>query len=142
MACESPYRLPACAIAACDTGSAAERLRPSVGAKFRSKTAAAKRSEMRSAEKRATFAVANETRPSSKSVGTRVSSRQAALIAREEEMAALCQRRAARWADAIREGLDPDIARVIRDQAAAWRVLATSYARSAGEAATKPAAPR
>jgi hypothetical protein len=43
-------------------------------------------------------------------------------------MAALCQRRASNWADAIRDGLDPDIARFVRDQATAWRLLANSYA--------------
>ncbi len=58
------------------------------------------------------------------------SSRRAARIAKEQELAALCRRRASRWADALREGLDPDIARFIRDQAAAWRLLASSYARS------------
>jgi hypothetical protein len=54
-------------------------------------------------------------------------------------MAALCQRRALRWADAIREGLDPDIARFVRDQAAAWRLLASSYACSAREGLVGPA---
>jgi hypothetical protein len=44
------------------------------------------------------------------------------------QMAALCRRRASDWADAIRDGLDPDIARYIRDQAAAWRLLANTYA--------------
>ena len=43
-------------------------------------------------------------------------------------MAALCRRRASDWADAIRDGLDPDIARFIRDQATAWRLLANTYA--------------
>ncbi len=65
------------------------------------------------------------------------SSRRAARIAREKEMAALCRCRASRWADAMREGLDPDIARFIRDQAAAWRLLASSYARSARDDLTK-----
>jgi hypothetical protein len=54
-------------------------------------------------------------------------------------MAAACQRRAAQWADAIREGLDPDIAHFIRGQAAAWRLLADSYARSVREALGGPA---
>jgi hypothetical protein len=49
-------------------------------------------------------------------------------------LAALCHRRASLWADAIREGLDPDIARFVRDQAAAWRLVATSYTRFAGDA--------
>ena len=43
-------------------------------------------------------------------------------------MAALCQRRTSDWADAVRDGLDPDIAHFVRDQAAAWRLLANSYA--------------
>jgi hypothetical protein len=58
-------------------------------------------------------------------------SRHAARIA-NEQLAALCHRRASKWADAIREGLDPDIARFIRDQAAAWQLLANSYGRFAG----------
>jgi hypothetical protein len=66
-------------------------------------------------------------------VAMRLSSRRAARIANEQRMVALCHRRASKWADAIREGLDPDIARFIRDQAAAWQLLATSYARSAGD---------
>jgi hypothetical protein len=43
-------------------------------------------------------------------------------------MAVLCQRRASDWAEAIRDGLDPDIVRFVRDQAAAWQLLANSYA--------------
>jgi hypothetical protein len=66
-------------------------------------------------------------------VAMRLSSRRAARIANEQRMAALCHRRASKWADAIREGLDPDIARFIRDQAAAWQLLATSYGRSTGD---------
>jgi hypothetical protein len=66
-------------------------------------------------------------------VAMRLSSRRAARIANEQRMAALCHHRASKWADAIREGLDPDIARFIRDQAVAWQLLATSYARSAGD---------
>ena len=65
-------------------------------------------------------------------VAMSLSSRHAARIADEPRMAALCHRRASKWADAIREGLDPDIARFIRDQAAAWQLLATSYGRFAG----------
>jgi hypothetical protein len=64
-------------------------------------------------------------------VAIRLSSRRAARIADEQRMVALCNRRASQWAGAIREGLDPDIARFIQDQAAAWQLLATSYARSA-----------
>jgi hypothetical protein len=56
------------------------------------------------------------------------------LYRKEQELAALCRRRASLWGDAIREGLDPDIARFFRDQAAAWQLLTTSYARSAREA--------
>jgi hypothetical protein len=66
-------------------------------------------------------------------VAMRLSSRRVARIANEQRMAALCHCRASKWADAIREGLDPDIARFIREQAAAWQLLATSYARSAGD---------
>jgi hypothetical protein len=61
-------------------------------------------------------------------------SRRAARIADNRRMAAYCHRRASKWAEAIREGLDPDIARFIQDQAAAWELLAESYARSAGDA--------
>jgi hypothetical protein len=111
--------------------------RPRIAATSRAKLTASKRSETRQAEQSATFAVANETKPSSELVTNR--SRQAARIAGQEEMAALCQRRASLWADAIREGLDPDIARFIRDQAAAWRLLATAYVRSARDASTGPA---
>jgi hypothetical protein len=59
-------------------------------------------------------------------VPMRLSSRRAARIANGQWLAALCNRRASKWADAIREGLDPDIARFIRDQAAAWQLLANS----------------
>jgi hypothetical protein len=61
-------------------------------------------------------------------VAMRLSSRRATRINNERRMAALCERRAADWADALRDGLDPDIARFIRDQAAAWQLLANSYA--------------
>jgi hypothetical protein len=46
-------------------------------------------------------------------VPMRLSSRRAARIANGQWLAALCNRRASKWADAIREGLDPDIARFI-----------------------------
>jgi hypothetical protein len=62
-----------------------------------------------------------------------LSSRRAARIANEQRMAALCHLRASKWADGIREGLDPDIACFMPDQAEAWQLLATSYARSAGD---------
>ena len=65
-------------------------------------------------------------------VALRPLSRHAARIANEQRLAVLCQRRASKWADAIREGLDPDIARFIRDQVAAWQLLANSYGRFAG----------
>jgi hypothetical protein len=127
MAYETPYPLPA------RTG-AAQRLRSRIAATPRAQVTAPKRSETRSAEGRATFAIANHAEPSSELVHKRFSSGRTARIAKEQEMAALCQRRAFLWADAIREGLDPDIARFVRDQAAAWQLLATSYARSARDA--------
>ena len=106
MAYEPPYHLPAHTLRPCDKMSAAQRL-PPFAAKSRPKITTPKRNETRSAEGRAT------------------------RIAKEQELAALCRRRASLWADAICEGLDPDIARFVRDQAAAWHLLATSYARSA-----------
>src|ERR1700678_995729 len=129
MTCETSKHMPAGATPTCDTMSAAQRLRPPIGATSRPKITAPKRSETRSAEAPATFAVANHAKPSSEITAKRSSSRRAARIAEEQELAALCQRRASQWADAIREGLDADIARFIRDQAAAWRFLATSCAR-------------
>ena len=135
MACETPYHLPARATPARDEIRGAQRLGPPVAAKSRAEIAAPKRSKTpRSAEGCATFAIANHAKPSSGLVANRFSSRRAARIAKEQEMAALCRRRASLWGDAIREGLDPDIARFFRDQAAAWQLLATSYARSAREA--------
>jgi hypothetical protein len=59
-----------------------------------------------------------------------------ACIAHEERMAALCRRRASDWAGTIRDGLDPNIARFVRDQAAAWHLLASSFAHSARHAET------
>jgi len=59
-------------------------------------------------------------------------------IANEQQMAARCYRRASDWTDAIREGLDPDIARFARDQAGAWQLLSASYARSARDALIGP----
>jgi hypothetical protein len=61
----------------------------------------------------------------------RLSSRRAARTADEQRMVALCNRRSSQWAGAIRESLDPDVARFIQAQAVAWQLLATSYARSA-----------
>jgi hypothetical protein len=132
-----PYPLPARAIPAWDTMSAAQRLRPRV-AKSRTKIAVPKRGKRLSTESHGALAAANHVKPSSELVATRVWS-QRAVRTREAEMAALCRRHASRWADAIREGLDPDIARFIRDQAAAWRLLATAYARSAGDSSIGPA---
>jgi hypothetical protein len=133
MACETPYPLPARATPARDEISGAQRLGPPVAAKSRAEIAAPKCSKTpRSAEGCATFAIANHAKPSSGLVTKR--SRRAACIAKEQELAALCRRRASLWGDAIREGLDPDIARFFRDQAAAWQLLATSYARSVREA--------
>jgi hypothetical protein len=40
--------------------------------------------------------------------------------------------------DAIREGLDPDIARLARDQVAAWQLPSASYARSTRDALIGP----
>jgi hypothetical protein len=132
MACETPYRLSARAIPARDTMSAAQRLHPPIAATPRSQTAASKRSETRAAAGHGAPTAGNRAKPQPAEFLTkRCSSRRAARIAEGQEMAALCQRRAFRWADAIREGLDPDIARFVRDQAAAWQLLATSYARSA-----------
>ena len=65
-------------------------------------------------------------------VAKRFASGRAARVANEQRLDAFCHRRAYKWADAIREGLDPDIARFIRDQAAAWQLLATSCGRSQG----------
>lgn len=130
---EPPYQLPARATPACDKMSAAQR-RPPVGATSRAEIPAPKRSESWLAEGRAAFAIANHAKPSSELVAKRFSSGRTVRIAKEQEMAALCQRRASRWADAIRDGLDPDIARFVRDQAAAWQLLATSYACSARDA--------
>jgi hypothetical protein len=73
------------------------------------------------AEARAKLMGANYAEPQSSKV---VAKRSVSRLAR---MAARCQRRASDWADAIRDGLDPDIARFVRDQAAAWRLLANSY---------------
>lgn len=76
-----------------------------VAAEARAKLAAANRAELRSPEIVAKRSVSGRAR-----------------------MAALCQRRTSDWADAIRDGLDPDIAHFVRDQAAAWRLLANSNA--------------
>jgi hypothetical protein len=139
MAYETPHHLPARAIPACDAMSAAPRLRLPIAATSRAYVPALKRSESRSAERRGTLAIVNHAEPSSELVAKPSSSGRTARIAKEQEMAALCQRRASLWADAIREGLDPDIARFVRDQAAAWQLLATSYARSARDASGGPA---
>ncbi len=80
-------------------------------------------------------APSNRAKPQSPQfVAKRFASGRALRVANEQRLAALCHRRASKWANAIREGLDPDIACFIRDQAAAWQLLATSYARSAGRA--------
>jgi hypothetical protein len=70
-------------------------------------------------------------------VAKRFPSALATDIANEQRMAALCLLRASKWADAIREGLDPDIARFIRDQAAAWRLMAASSTLSAAHALSR-----
>jgi hypothetical protein len=133
MAYDPPYRWAARTVRPCDIMSAAQRLHPPFAAKSLPEIPAPKQSKTPSAASRGTFAIANHAKPSSGLVANRFSSRRAARIAKEQEMAALCRRRASLWGDAIREGLDPDIARFVRDQAAAWRLLATSYARSARE---------
>jgi hypothetical protein len=114
--------------------SAAPRLRRPFAAKSPPEIPAPRQSKTPSAAPRVTFAIANHAEPSSEVVANRFSSRRAARIAKDQELAALCHRRASLWADAIREGLDPDIARFVRDQAAAWRLVATSYTRFAGDA--------
>jgi hypothetical protein len=77
-------------------------------------------------------ALSNPAQPrSSQGVAKRFASRRAVGIANEQRMVALCLRRASEWADAIRKGLDPDIACFMRDQAVAWQFLANSYASSA-----------
>jgi hypothetical protein len=83
-------------------------------------------------EPRAKLAAANrgELQPP-EPVAKRFASRRAAWIANEQQLAARCYRRASHWLGAIREGLDPDIARFARDQVAAWQLLSASYARSA-----------
>jgi hypothetical protein len=128
------YEPPARTVRPCDTVSAPPRLRQPLATKPRSDTPAPKQSKTPSAARRVTFAIANHAKPSSELVAKGVSSRRAARIAKEQELAALCHRRASLWADAIREGFDPDIARFVRDQAAAWQSLATNYARPATEA--------
>jgi hypothetical protein len=129
MTYEAPDYLPAAAIPACDTMSGAQRLRPRIAARSRAKITST------STEPRGALAAANRAKLSSEFIAKRVSSR----IAQEEEMAALCRRRASRWAEAIREGLDPDIASFVRSQAAAWELLATCYARSASDGLVGPA---
>jgi hypothetical protein len=73
-------------------------------------------------EARAKLVTANRAEPQSLKIAAKRS------VPGRAHMAALCRRRASDWADAIRDGLDPDIARFIRDQATAWRLLANTYA--------------
>jgi hypothetical protein len=68
---------------------------------------------------------------SSERVAKLFASGRTADVANEQRMVDFCYRRASKWADALREGLDPDIACFMRDQAAAWQFLAGSYASSA-----------
>jgi hypothetical protein len=124
------YEPPARTVRPCDTVSAPPRLGPPLAEKSRPDTPAPKQSKTPSAARRVTFTTANHA----ERVAKGVSSRRAARIAKEQELAALCHRRASLWADAIRNGFDPDIARFVRDQAAAWHLLATNYARSATDA--------
>lgn len=128
MAYERPYHPPARATAR-DKMCAAQRLRPPISAKSRAKITAPELSETLSAEPPAMLAAVNHAKPQSPElVAKRFASRRAARIANEQQLAALCYRRASRWADAICEGLDPDIARFVCDQVAAWQLLASSYA--------------
>ena len=60
-------------------------------------------------------------------IAMRLSSRRVTRIANDQRLATLCHRRASKWVGAIREGLDPDIARFMQDQAAAWQLLADRY---------------
>jgi len=135
MAYETSYHMPGAA-SACDAMSAAQR--PPITAMSRAKMPTPKPSETSLAERRATSAAANEVDACSEIAAKGSSSRRAARIAKEQELATLCRRRASRWVDAIREGLDPDIARFVRDQATAWQLLATSYARSWRDALVEP----
>lgn len=83
-----------------------------------------------SAEPRAELAAEKGAKPQSpKLIAERFATRRAARIADDQILAARCYHRAANWADAIRDGLDPDIARFACDQAAAWQLLSASYAR-------------
>jgi hypothetical protein len=50
----------------------------------------------------------------------------------ENQLALACYRRASRWVDAVREGLDTDIARFIRDLAMAWQLIANELAGRGG----------
>jgi hypothetical protein len=134
MAYEAPYRWAVRTVRPCDIMSPAQRLNPPFATKSLPEIPAPRQSKTPLAPPRVTFAIANHAGPSSEVVANRFSSRRAARIANEQELAALCRRRASLWGDEIREGLDPDIARFVRDQAAAWQLLATSYARSAREA--------
>jgi hypothetical protein len=68
---------------------------------------------------------------SSQRVAKRFASGRAIEVANEQRIVALCYHRASKWADALREGLDRDIACFIRDQVVAWQFLATSNASSA-----------
>ncbi len=128
------YEPPARTVRPCDTVSASARLGQPLAEKSRPDTPAPKQSKTPSAARCVTFATANHAKPSSELDAKGVSCRRAARIAREHELAALCQRRASLWADTIRAGLDPDIARFVRDQSAAWHLLATNFARSATDA--------
>jgi hypothetical protein len=83
---------------------------------------ASKRSKTASAKTRANLTADKGAKPQSPRIVAKRS------MPGRARMAPLCQRRAADWADALRDGLDPDIARFIRDQAAAWQLLADSYA--------------
>jgi hypothetical protein len=92
-----------------------------------------------SAEPRVDLAAEKGAKPQSPElIAKRFATRRAARIANDQLSAARCYHRACHWADAIREGLDADIARFARDQVAAWQFLSASYARSARDALIGP----
>jgi hypothetical protein len=123
----TPYRISAYVLPAHETTSADRRVGPCIAPKSRAKITVPKQSEKRSAMRPVTSASAKPAKPSPELIAKGGSSRRASGVATEEELAVLCQRRASLWANAIREGLDPDIAQFVRSQAAAWQLLATCH---------------
>lgn len=91
------------------------------------------------AEPRVKLAAADRGKPQPHELFPKLfTSRRTARIANDQELAARCYRRGSHWADVIREGLDPDIARFVHDQAVAWQLLSGSYARSTRDALIGP----